>query len=121
MSSIRQGIAPMAQSREDVIAAVRTTFPRADAGAILTLLDQYGVEAYERERERVQLAIVCLSEGDEDKLRHFLGVAKQDYRDVLFWSEHPDEAKIDTPEKKERVRKMLQKLGVKPPIDLSDA
>jgi hypothetical protein len=108
-------------SREDVIAAVRTAFPDADASVLLTLLDRYGVEAYERERERVQLAIVTLSEGDEDKLRYFLAVAKQDYRDVLFWSEHPEEAKIDTPEKKERVRKMLQKLGLKPPIDLSDA
>jgi hypothetical protein len=111
----------MPHSREDLVAAVRITFPRADASAILALLDQYGVEAYERERERVQLAIVNLSEGDEDKLRYFLGVAKQDYREVLFWSEHPEEAKIDTPEKKERVRKMFEKLGLKPPINLSDA
>ena len=101
--------------------AVRTAFPRADASAIVALLDQYGVETHERERERVQLAIVNLSEGDEDKLRYFLGVAKQDYRDVLFWSENPEEAKIDTPEKKERVRKMFEKLGLKPPIDLSDS
>jgi|SRR5690349_14306835 len=111
----------MAGSRKDVIAAVRSAFPRADTSALLTLLDRYGVEAHERERDRVQVAIVNLSEGDEDRLRYFLAVAKQDYRDVLFWSEHPEEAKIDTPEKKERVRKMLQKLGLKPPIDLSDA
>jgi len=111
----------MPHSREEVIAAVRTAFPRSDASEILTLLEQYGAEPYERERERVQLAIVNLSEGDEDKLRYFLSVAKQDYRDVLFWSENPEEAKIDTPEKKERVRKMLEKLGLKPPSGLSDA
>jgi hypothetical protein len=111
----------MPRSREDVIAAARTTFARADVNAILAILDQYGVEAYERERERVQLAIVNLSEGDEDKLRYFLGIAKQDYRDVLFWSEHPEEAKIDTPEKKERLRRMFEKLGLKPPKNLSDA
>lgn len=84
------------------------------------MLEQYGVEPYERERERVQLAIVNLSEGNEDKLRYFLGVAKQDYRDVLFWSDRPEEAKIDTPEKKEQVRKMIERLGLKPPPGLSD-
>lgn len=111
----------MDHSREKVIAAVRTAFPRSDASEVLAALEQYGVESYERERERVQLAIVALSEGDEDKLRYFLGVAKQDYRDVLFWSEHPEEAIIDTPAKKERMRKMFEKLGLKPPPGLSDA
>jgi hypothetical protein len=111
----------MPHSRKDVIAAVRAVFPRAHADAIMALLDGYGVHSYERERDRVQLAIVNLSEGDESKLRYFLAVAKQDYRDVLFWSEHPEEAKIDTPEKKKRVREMLEKLGLKPPSNLSDA
>lgn len=111
----------MPHSREDVIAAVGSAFPRADESAIIALLDTYGSEAHERERERVQLAIINLSEGDEDKLRYFLSVAKQDYRDVLFWSEHPEEAKIDTPEKKERVRKTFEKLGLQPPRSLSDA
>lgn len=45
-----------------MIAAVHTAFPRADASAILAVLDQYGVEARERERKRVQLAIVKLSD-----------------------------------------------------------
>jgi hypothetical protein len=111
----------MLHSREEVIAAVRAAFPRSEAREILALLEQYGVEPYERERERVQLAIVALSEGNKDKLLYFLSVAKQDYRDVLFWSDHPEEAKIDTPEKKERVRKMFERLGLKPPPGLSDA
>ena len=113
--------ARMLHPREKVIAAVRAAFPRSDASEILAVLDRYGVEPYERERERVQLAIVNLSEGDEDKLRYFLGVAKQDYRDVPFWSEHPEEAKIDTPEKREQMRKMFEQLGLKPPSGLSDA
>jgi hypothetical protein len=100
---------------------VRTAFPRSDSSSILALLEQYGVESHERERERVQLAIVNLSDGDESKLRYFLAIAKQDYRDVLFWSEQPEEAKIDTPEKKERLCKMFEKLGLKPPRNLSDA
>jgi hypothetical protein len=108
-------------SRARVAAAVRAGFPDADPDAIFAVLDEYGTEAHQRERERVQLAMVNLSEGDEAKLRYFLEVAKQDYRDVLFWSDNPEEAKLDTPEKKTRVRAMFVKLGLKPPPGLEDA
>ena len=85
---------------------------------MLELLDSYGVEPYERERERVQLAVLKLSEGNEEKVREFVTVAKRDYRDVLFWAEYPEEAKLDTPEKRERIKKMFEKFGIKPPEDL---
>ena len=85
---------------------------------VLELLDSYGVEPYERERERVQVAILKLSAGSEEKVRKYLAVAKRDYRDVLFWAEYPEESKLDTPEKRQRVRKMLEKFGIKPPSDL---
>ena len=85
---------------------------------MLELLDTYGVESHERERVRVQLAIVKLSEGNEEKLREFVAVAKRDYRDVLFWAENPEEARLDTPEKRDRIKKMFEKFGIKPPEDL---
>jgi len=53
---------------------------------VLELLDSYGVEPYERERERVQVAILKLSAGSEAKVREYVAVAKRDYRDVLFWT-----------------------------------
>jgi len=87
---------------------------------VLELLDTYGVESYERERERVQLDILKLSAGSEAKVREYVGVAKRDYRDVLFWADCPEEAKIDTPEKRQKVRELLAKLGVDPPPGLSD-
>jgi hypothetical protein len=93
----------------------RKCFPNA---RVLELLDDYGVESYERELERVQLAILKLSEGNEEKLREFFAVAKRDYRAVLFWAEYPEEARLDTPEKRERVRKMFEKFGITPPDDL---
>ena len=62
---------------------------------VLEFLDTYGVESYERERERVQLAILNLSKGDEEKLREFVAVAKR-----------------------ERFRKMCEQFGIKPPEDL---
>ena len=105
----------MACSRGEVVAAIQATFLKSGRARVLELLDSYGVESYERERERVHLAILKLSGGSEEKLREFVAVAKRDYRDVLFWAENPDEARLDTPEKRERVRKMFEKFGIKPP------
>jgi hypothetical protein len=108
----------MAHTRDQVVAVIQQTFPQSAHSRVLELLDTYGVESYERERERVQLAILKLSEGNEEKLREFVAVAKRDYRDVLFWAEYPEESRLDTPEKRERVKKMFEKFGIKPPEDL---
>jgi len=85
---------------------------------ILELLDSYGVDPHERERERVQLDLVKLSAGSEAKMREYVAVAKRDYRDVLFWAEYPEESRLDTPGKRKRVRKMFEKFGIEPPSDL---
>jgi hypothetical protein len=108
----------MPHSRNEVVAVVQRNFPESAHARVLELLDNYGVESYERERERVQLAILKLSEGNEEKLREFVAVAKRDYRDVLFWAEYPEESRLDTPEKKERIKKMFEQFGIKPPEDL---
>ena len=105
-------------SRGEVVASVQATFPMSSWAGVLELLDSYGVEPYERERERVQVAILKLSAGSEEKIREYVAVAKRDYRDVLFWAEYPEESKLDTPEKRQRVRKMLEKFGIEPPNDL---
>ena len=85
---------------------------------VLELLDSYGVEPYERDRARVQVAILKISAGSEEKVREYVAVAKRDYRDVLFWAEYPEESKLDTPEKRQRVREMLEKFGIEPSSDL---
>ncbi len=51
------------------------------------MLDLYGVEPHERERERVQLALVTLSDGNVELLLDLVRCARQDYRDVLYWNE----------------------------------
>ena len=101
----------------EVVAVVQKSFPESARARVLQLLDTYGVESYEREHDRVQLAILKLSEGNEKKLRELVAVAKRDYRDVLFWADNPGEAKLDTPEKRERVKKMFEQFGIKPPTD----
>ena len=64
-----------------------------DPQLILNILDENGVESYERERIRVQLAIIKLSEGDRGQLEEYVSLAKTDYRDVLAYAEYPEEMK----------------------------
>ncbi|MFO0706618.1 MAG: DUF1851 domain-containing protein [Nitrospira sp.] len=79
----------MHHTRQDVMTTVLHLFPSRSAKTVLELVDLYGVEAHEPERERVQMAILALSQGNEDKLLRFVEAAKQDYRDVLYWAEYP--------------------------------
>ena len=85
----------MNYTRQDVMAAVLNLFPSRSAKTVLELVDQYGLEDHERERERVQMAILALSQGREDQLLHFVEAAKQDYRDVLYWAEYPQPSEQD--------------------------
>jgi hypothetical protein len=105
---------------DKLAAAVRAAFPEARVADVLHLLEAYGTESYERESERVRIAIVALSDGDETKLRQFVAAAKRDYRDVLFWAEHPDESRLDTPEKRRALREMFEKFGVELPDALKE-
>ena len=82
----------MPHTRKSVVLAVAELFRHEDLADVMAILDLYGVKSYERERERVQLAILKLSEGDAGKLLHYLDVAKKDYRDVLYWAEYPPDA-----------------------------
>lgn len=108
--------------RDDLEALVRAAFRGEAAARALTLLGSYGIEAWERERERVQCAIVALAQGSEAKLAELVALAKRDYRDVLLWAEYPAEAKLDTPEKRRRVREGLERLGVPiPPGHFDDS
>ena len=75
-------------TRDSVKRAIVDYFPTADADEILKLLDEYGQESHEQERERVQTDILYLSEGHLDKLRQYLHLAKTDYRDVLMMAEY---------------------------------
>jgi hypothetical protein len=77
----------MAPTRDDVLALVRRFFPKVDAAEVMQALDDYGTPPGEPERERVQVAILGLSQGHRANLQHFVDVAKRDYRDVLSWSD----------------------------------
>jgi hypothetical protein len=64
-------------------------FPQEDLDSVMAMLDHYGIEPHEPDREGVQLAILQLSDGDADKLLHYIQAAKQDYRNVVYWAAYP--------------------------------
>lgn len=77
----------MTIKREDVLAAARQIFPDREPSDVIAKLDEYGSGPNEPERERVQLAILNLTNGQDSRLHYFVAAAKRDYRDVLSWSE----------------------------------
>src|SRR2546423_38595 len=97
----------------NVEAAAKMLFPLSDTSTILSIVDLYGTEPHERERERVQLAIIALSQGNEEKLRELVKTAKTDYRDVLSWAETGPLSKSEGEKQQELARGLLQKWGKK--------
>jgi hypothetical protein len=76
-------------TRSDVERVVRRDFPTEDFATVMALLDEYGTKHYEREKDRVQLAVLKLADGSVDELLCQIQTAKMDYRDVLSWAEYP--------------------------------
>lgn len=67
-------------------------FPDTDVRAIVhEELARYGQEEYEREPERVRVAILKAAGASLETIRQWVGIAKNDYRDVLASAEFPSE------------------------------
>ena len=76
----------------EVLRRIESTWSAAqDRKQACEILATYGLEEHERERHRVQLAILKLSGGSLDRLCEMVQSAKTDYRDVLMWAEYPEE------------------------------
>jgi hypothetical protein len=84
----------MKPSKDQVLDKVCQIWPELNPTEVIAVLDQYGEEPYERERERVQLGILKLSGGQLERLPSLVDMAKGDYRDVLAYAEYPEEAHI---------------------------
>jgi len=106
-----EAVLTMLYTRDDVVNAVQSAFPNGDAATLLGIIDLYGVEPYEREKERVQLAIVALSGGSEDKLRCLVEAAKTDYRDVLCWQQTGPLSEAEGQKLQEDARGLLDRWG----------
>lgn len=76
-------------SSADVERIVRRDYPPGRVNEVLSLLGDYGREAWQREPDRVRLAVLKLAAGNMKRLRSELESAKCDYRDVLAPAEYP--------------------------------
>ena len=56
---------------------------------MIAILDAYGVKDYEREKDRIQLAVLKLARGCLQNLRREIDGAQCDYRDTLLSAEYP--------------------------------
>lgn len=98
----------MSISQKDVEDLARELFLDTQLEEVMLMLDQYGQNPGERERERMQLAILKLSTGSMEKLCHYLKMAQTDYRDVLMGAEYSisqEQAKADLESAKEVLRR----------------
>jgi hypothetical protein len=83
---------PLEPSRNLVLKKLHHRFPDpSKAEEALAILDCYGTESWHRERDRVQLALLKVSDGDIEKLRSYTRGAQSDYRDILVQAEFPEE------------------------------
>ncbi|HUT40451.1 MAG TPA: hypothetical protein VM011_03845 [Gammaproteobacteria bacterium] len=57
------------------------------------ILGGYGREAHEREPDRVRLAILKLAGAELQAVEKYSGYAREDYRNILAWAEHPRQAR----------------------------
>ena len=81
-------------SRKKVLEIIAHYWPDADPDEITIILDGYGLASSEQGRDRVQLAILKLCEGQMERLPELVRMAKTDYRDVLAYAEYPEEMKL---------------------------
>ena len=101
---------------EKVWKKIKTDFEPSDQNEIAEILNLYS----DNERTRVQLYILQLANRNKDEVYSLVEAANQDYRDIIFWAENPEEAQLNTPEKKQAVRELFQWLGADIPDELQE-
>jgi hypothetical protein len=76
-------------TEEDVKRIALRDFGDAQVALALSILEEFGKQAWNRPSPRVRLAILKLADGEPDRLLDETQRAIQDYRDVLSWAEYP--------------------------------
>ena len=92
--------------------AVAAAFPAAaDRQAVLQALKRFdGPEA-----TRVRLAIIVLAQGDAAEVEKLVKAGNEDYRDILYWAEYPEDSGTGT---RREMAERYRALGIEVPEDL---
>jgi hypothetical protein len=80
-------------THDDVLRVIRRDFSHIPESDVLAILNRYGTTEWQRERDRVQLAVLKLAAGDFDALKLHAETACCDYRDVIAPAEYPTYSK----------------------------
>jgi hypothetical protein len=103
----------MTITRKDIEKACEAAFHGNDVAAMLAALDLYGIEPYEQETERVQLAIIELCRGSMAELRRLVNEAKIDYRNILAWHQTGPLSAADGEKLQAEARRLIERWGKK--------
>ena len=96
---------------QDVRRAVTAAFLAGQQDSVTAALNSYRGP----ERARVRLAILVLADGDAAEVHNLVQAASEDYRDVLFWAESPEESGSGT---RRGMAARYRRLGVMVPEEL---
>ena len=77
---------------EQVLRAIKRLFPEEKMNEVQEMLSLYG-DQNGKGRQRICLAVLKLSQGDEERLLYFLNEALIDFRDVLSLAEYDKNGK----------------------------
>jgi hypothetical protein len=69
-----------------------TAFAPSDHRTAHMMLTQYGLSPHERDVDHVRHALISLSGGNIGLLGYYLAAAQHNYKDVLYWAKHPEQA-----------------------------
>ena len=75
---------------DDVKRVIHREFTAERFEEVLAIVNEYGLEKWEIEADRVRVAVLKLANGDLERLRARVKRAKRDYRDVLAAAEYPE-------------------------------
>jgi hypothetical protein len=90
-------VMPFEPSRDLAHKKLRDCFPNSgEASDALKILDAYGTEIWHREKNRVHLALLKVSEGSLENLRLHTRGAQTDFRDTLVLAEFPEEGRASS-------------------------
>jgi hypothetical protein len=64
-------------------------FSKQQFASVMALLSKYGLEKWQVDLPRVQLAVLKRAHGRFEALQGWIEDAKKDFRDVLTWAEYP--------------------------------
>lgn len=76
-------------TNDDVRRIALRDFGPAQLALVLSIIEEFGKQDWNRPSPRVHLAILKLASGNLDQLLDATKTAIEDFRDVLAWAEYP--------------------------------